>query len=169
LLRPNRAITAAAAHVARGWRGSGPTQGDATRTAKDGRPIASHNSPWRDRYRAYGLARTAAWSSWSLSSLPIGRVPRAGTGGVACAEANELESVTGRILTSVSARRRACDAIDSVGRLQPPRRRRHRRSARPSTHVLKMRSQRRCAATQYALGMATATSPGQITVSGSGW
>jgi hypothetical protein len=55
---------------------------------------------------------------------------RPGMGDVACAEPNEPESVTGRILTSVSARRRACDAIDSVGRLPPPHRHRNVEAAR---------------------------------------
>jgi hypothetical protein len=90
---------------------------------------------WRDRYRAYGLARIAAWSNWLLSSLASTGAPQAaGMGGVVCVEPGVLESATGPILTSVSGNRRACDAIDSVGRLQPPRRYRHRcqwASARP--------------------------------------
>src|SRR5262249_58626747 len=59
-------------------------------------------------------ASSVAIHSYS-TELTSGPALRAGMGVVASAEPNELESVTGRILTSVSARRRACDAIYSLG------------------------------------------------------
>src|SRR5262249_34442251 len=80
LLSPNPVITVAVAHAARGWRGSGTTRDDATKTAHGGRQTASRNGPRQDRYPQCGLAPNAAWPRSWLSSLRSSGAPRAGNG-----------------------------------------------------------------------------------------